>query len=131
MGPFFGDALRQCRQNNIERVSLLAMIGKLAKFAGGNDSVHSTASKQDFDFLARLAEASGADAALVAQVAAANTAQEVAQGLGPLAPVFFNKLCQRAWRFGRALLDAGCTLEVLLTGIQGEVLARSDGLTGN
>ncbi len=59
IGPFFGAALKHCQAAGIQRVSLVAMIGKLAKFAGGNESVHSTASRQDFAFLARLAAQAG------------------------------------------------------------------------
>ena len=79
IGPFFGDALRHCARPAIEKVTLAAMIGKLAKFAAGNESVHSTASSQDFAFLAETAGAGGADADLVEQIAAANTAQEVSE----------------------------------------------------
>src|SRR5262249_42470404 len=50
VGPFFGDALRHCGRVGVEKVMLAAMIGKLAKFAAGHESVHSTASSQDFAF---------------------------------------------------------------------------------
>lgn len=122
IGPFFGAALKHCRSAGIERVSIVAMIGKLAKFAGGNESVHSTASRQDFDFLARLAAQASADAALLERIAAANTAQEVSQLLAANG-VFFTLLCERAWQFARSLFGSG-GLEVVLVGINGEVLAR-------
>ncbi len=82
IGPFFGDALRHCARAGIEQVILAAMIGKLAKFAAGNESVHSTASSQDFAFLAETAGAAGAGDALVEQIRRANTAQEVAEMIG-------------------------------------------------
>jgi cobalt-precorrin-5B (C1)-methyltransferase len=122
IGPFFGPALKHCRTAGIERVSIVAMIGKLAKFAGGNESVHSTASRQDFDFLARLAAQAGADAEVLQRIAVANTAQEVAQLLANQA-VFFTLLCERAWEFGRSLLGAAC-LDIVLVGINGEVMGR-------
>ena len=105
IGPFFGEALRHCATVGIERVSLLSMIGKLAKFAAGNESVHSTQSRQDFEFLAQLAQTVGADDALTAQVRTANTAQEVstlvsAQNLKG----FYNLLCQHAWNFAQDLI---------------------------
>jgi cobalt-precorrin-5B (C1)-methyltransferase len=124
MGPFFGDALKHCKKTGARRVSLVAMIGKLAKFAGGNESVHSTAGSQDFDFLARLAAAAGADAELVGRARAANTAQEVAELMGQRFPAFFTLLCQEAWRFGQALVGEGLLLEILLTGIHGDILGR-------
>lgn len=125
MGPFFGAALRQCKKNRIERVSLVGMIGKLAKFAGGNESVHSTASCQDFALLARLATKAGADPSLNARMLGANTAQEVADLVTPW-PGFFTLLCQAAWSFGRTLNGKG-NLEVLLLGVQGELLGRYPG----
>jgi cobalt-precorrin-5B (C1)-methyltransferase len=122
IGPFFGAALKHCQVAGIERVSIVAMIGKLAKFAGGNESVHSTASRQDFDFLARLAMTAGADAELLKRIAAANTAQEVAQMLAGNS-VFFTLLCEQAWQFARSLLGGvGC--DIVLIGSGGEVLAR-------
>jgi cobalt-precorrin-5B (C1)-methyltransferase len=124
IGPFFGDALRQCRKNGVEKISLAAMIGKLAKFAAQNESVHSTVSSQDFAFLARLAKEAGADADLIAQIAAANTAQEVAELLSQPLPGFFALLCEHAWRFGQSLAANSCVLEILLTGVHGEILAR-------
>ena len=108
-----------------EQVRLFAMIGKLAKFAAGNDSVHSTQSRQDFDFLAELAHSVGASAQLTAQIRAANTAQEVADlVVGAGLTRFFERLCERAWQFGQSLVGSGCQLEVYVTGIREEVLGR-------
>ncbi|HEX4143597.1 MAG TPA: cobalt-precorrin-5B (C(1))-methyltransferase [Pirellulales bacterium] len=130
IGPFFGQALRHCAGAGIARVSLLAMIGKLAKFAAGNESVHSTQSHQDFDFLARLAQTIGADDALAAQIRAANTAQEVsslvaARGLAG----FYSLLCERAWHFAQGFVSQAYDLEIFVTGIAEQVLGRfpSDG----
>jgi cobalt-precorrin-5B (C1)-methyltransferase len=125
VGPFFADSLRHCASAGVTRVSLVAMIGKLAKFAAGNESVHSTASAQDFDFLARVARTAGAGEGLLGRITAANTAQEVAELMtaGGL-PAFFTLLCAEAWRFARNLVPAGPALEVLLTGVESEVLGR-------
>lgn len=125
IGPFFGDALRHCARVGIEQVILAAMIGKLAKFAAGNESVHSTNSSQDFAFLAETARAAGADAALVEQIGRANTAQEVAELVAAAgAHEFFRVVCKRAWDFAGSLLGGACALEVYLTGQAGEVLGR-------
>jgi cobalt-precorrin-5B (C1)-methyltransferase len=124
IGPFFGAALRHCKKNGVEKISLAAMIGKLAKFAAGNESVHSTASSQDFDFLGRLAKEAGADADLIARIAGANTAQEVAELVHQPLPHFFTLLCEQAWRFGHSVAGDSCSLEILLTGVHGEILGR-------
>lgn len=125
IGPFFGDALRHCGQVGIPRVSLVAMIGKLAKFAAGNKSVHSTTSAQDFDFLAHIAQESGARDDLLVRIRAANTAQEVAEMIAAAGhAAFFARLCQEAWTFARSLDGEALSVEVLLTGVAGEILAR-------
>jgi cobalt-precorrin-5B (C1)-methyltransferase len=125
IGPFFGDALKHCGQRGVQRVTLVAMIGKLAKFAAGNASAHSTASNQDFAFLAGLAHQAGADAMALTQITAANTAQEVAElMIAQDRSGFFALLCGDAWRFGQSLLGNKSLLEVILIGVHGEVLGR-------
>jgi cobalt-precorrin-5B (C1)-methyltransferase len=135
IGPFFADALRHCHQAGIAKVSVVAMIGKLAKFAAGNESVHSTTSAQDFDFLARLAQESGAGADLLGRIRAANTAQEVAEWIvagPPLTPPcqggvrrgFFTRLCEHAWSFARGLVGDTLAVEIVLTGVASDVLGR-------
>ena len=125
IGPFFGDALKHCARVGVEKVTLAAMIGKLAKFAAGNASVHSTNSSQDFAFLAKVARAAGADTGLSEQIAQANTAQEVSglvrgHGLGE----FYYAICKRAWEFAAALVHGVPTVEVYLTGQEGEILGQ-------
>ncbi len=125
IGPFFGDALLHCVQASIAKVSLVAMIGKLAKFAAGNESVHSTTSAQDFDFLARIAHESGAGDDLLARIRAANTAQEVAEMIAAAGhESFFARLCEQAWLFAHGLAGEALTVEILLTGVAGEILGR-------
>jgi cobalt-precorrin-5B (C1)-methyltransferase len=126
IGPFFGDALHHCARIGIEKVSLVTMIGKLAKFAAGNESVHSTNSTQDFAFLARLAHAAGGQEELLGRISGANTAQEVAElVLARGLPVFFTLLCEEARRFAQGLVETRVAVEVLLSGVEGEVLGRA------
>lgn len=125
IGPFFADALRHCVQAGIAKVSLVSMIGKLAKFAAGNESVHSTTSAQDFAFLARIAQESGAGEDLLARIRAANTAQEVAEKIAAVGhDSFFSRLCEKAWSFARSLVGEALTVEILLTGVMSEILGR-------
>jgi cobalt-precorrin-5B (C1)-methyltransferase len=125
IGPFFGDALRYGTRAGVRKVTLAAMIGKLAKFAAGNESVHSTSSSQDFAFLADVARATGADSALIEQITRANTAQEVSglmadRGLHE----FHRALCQRAWEFAAALVQGALILDVYLMGADGTILGQ-------
>jgi cobalt-precorrin-5B (C1)-methyltransferase len=125
MGPFFGEALRHCAAAGVRKVTVAAMIGKLAKFAAGNESVHSTASSQDFAFLADLARAAGADNALVDQIRQANTAGEVSDLVaGRGLREFHWAICKRAWEFANALAGGRLAVEVYLTGQEGEVLGQ-------
>ncbi len=128
IGPFFGDALRHCARVGAERVTVAAMIGKLAKFAAGNESVHNTSSSQDFAFLAELARAAGADAALVEQITLANTAQEVSglvadRGLGE----FHSAICRRAWEFAATLVHGAPAIQVCLMSQDGKILGQHPG----
>ncbi len=125
IGPFFGDALRYCAQARVERAVLVSMIGKLAKFAAGHESVHSAAGAQDFGFLAGLAREAGAGPELIDEVGRANTAQEVSElvsraGLSRFHPL----LCERAWHFAQSLIHGAYQLEVRLAGQQGERLGQ-------
>jgi len=125
MGPFFGDALRHCARVGVEKVTLVAMIGKLAKFAAGNESVHSTNSSQDFAFLADVARSAGANIALIEQITRANTAQEVSELVsGAGLHEFFDAVCRRAWEFASTFLHGALTLDVYLTSQDGQVLAQ-------
>jgi cobalt-precorrin-5B (C1)-methyltransferase len=124
IGPFFGDALRHCARAGAGKVILAAMIGKLAKFAAGNESAHSTSSAQDFAFLADTARAVGADAELVARALQANTAQEVADLIGAGPHALYDELCRKAWAFAGTLAPGAFDLEVYLMGQEGQLLGR-------
>jgi cobalt-precorrin-5B (C1)-methyltransferase len=125
IGPFFADALRHSGHAGIATVSLVSMIGKLAKFAAGNESVHSTTSAQDFAFLARMAHECGAGDDLLARIHAANTAQEVAELMTAAGCAsFFSRVCQEAWTFARGLAREALSVEIVLTGVAGEILGR-------
>jgi cobalt-precorrin-5B (C1)-methyltransferase len=128
IGDFFGQALRHAAEAGTTHVILASMIGKLAKFAAGNESVHSKESAQDFDFLAGLAESAGAQEPLLTQMRQANTAQAVselacASGLS----AFHDLMCQAAWHFSRSLTQGACAIEVLLLDRAGAVLGRYSG----
>lgn len=125
VGPFFGAALRHCAAAGTERVSLVSMIGKLAKFAAGNESVHNTRSAQDFDFLACLAEEAGAGPELRACIRQANTAQEVSSLVAAAGlHAFHGLVCRRAWEFACGQLRLPYPLTVLLTGQDGALLGQ-------
>jgi cobalt-precorrin-5B (C1)-methyltransferase len=125
IADFFGLALRHAATAGAGRVTLASMVGKLTKFAAGNESVHSRESSQDFAFLGDLARRAGAEEALVQQVHAANTAQEVLELMLEAGLVAFHDLvCQTAWTYAMSLTHRAYPLEVLLLGRTGAVLGR-------
>jgi cobalt-precorrin-5B (C1)-methyltransferase len=128
IGDFFGMSLRHAAQAGVRHVTLASMIGKLAKFAAGNESVHSRESAQDFSFLAQLAQEAGAAELLLGRIRAANTAQETSElALAAGLVAFHDLLCRGAWQFAASLMQGAYTLEVLLLGKAGEVLGQYRG----
>jgi cobalt-precorrin-5B (C1)-methyltransferase len=125
IGNFFGMALERACQVGVKQITLASMIGKLAKFAAGNASVHSKQSEQDFEFLARLAGSAGAEDAVVQRILTANTAQEVTEiALDTDLASFHDELCRTAHQFARTFLERKLTLEVWLLGKDGDILGR-------
>jgi cobalt-precorrin-5B (C1)-methyltransferase len=125
IGEFFGRSLRHAAEAGARRVTLAAMIGKLSKFAAGNESVHSQKSAQDFQFLARVAQAVGADEPLCSQILQANTAQAVSEMADEAGLTRFHaRICQETWQFARSLTQDQYPLEVLLLGKHGDVLGQ-------
>jgi cobalt-precorrin-5B (C1)-methyltransferase len=125
IADFFGLALRHAVTAGAGRVTLASLVGKLAKFAAGNESVHSRESTQDFAFLGDLARHAGAGKALVQQVHRANTAQEVLDLMSEAGLTAFHDLvCQAAWSYAVSLTHGAYPLEILLLGRTGEVLGR-------
>ena len=108
-----------------QKVTLASMIGKLAKFAAGNESVHSRQSRQDFAFLGTLVRAAGAEESLGRQVESANTAQEVLELMEEMGlTAFHDLLCCTAWQYAASMTQGAYPLEILLLGRAGEILGR-------
>jgi cobalt-precorrin-5B (C1)-methyltransferase len=125
IADFFGLALRHAATAGAGRVTMASMIGKLAKFAAGNESVHSRESTQDFTLLSALARRAGAEEELIQQVQGANTAQEVSELMSAAGlPTFHDLVCQAAWTYAMSLTHKAYPLEILLLGRAGQVLGR-------
>ncbi|MFE9255613.1 cobalt-precorrin-5B (C(1))-methyltransferase [Streptomyces sp. NPDC006879] len=73
MGDFAGAVLKYVRRHPVDRLTICGGFAKLSKLAAGHLDLHSARSQVDKGFLAELARRGGADAALVSEVAAANT----------------------------------------------------------
>jgi cobalt-precorrin-5B (C1)-methyltransferase len=77
MGDFVGITLRHCARRQTTRVVIVGMMGKLSKMADGKMQTHAAGSEVNMQLLADLATELGAPPALVAAIAAANTARHV------------------------------------------------------
>ncbi|MGW1430809.1 cobalt-precorrin-5B (C(1))-methyltransferase [Streptomyces sp. NPDC002431] len=76
MGDFAGAVLKYIRRHPVDRLTVCGGFAKLSKLAAGHLDLHSGRSQVDKPFLARLARRGGADEALAAEVAVANTGLE-------------------------------------------------------
>ncbi|MEU6113710.1 cobalt-precorrin-5B (C(1))-methyltransferase [Streptomyces sp. NPDC047117] len=73
MGDFAGAVLKYIRRHPVGRLTVCGGFAKLSKLAAGHLDLHSARSQVDKGFLAGLARRGGADEALAAEVAEANT----------------------------------------------------------
>lgn len=73
MGDFAGAVLKYVRRHPVDRLTVCGGFAKLSKLAAGHLDLHSARSQVDKGFLAELARQGGADTALAAAVADANT----------------------------------------------------------
>jgi cobalt-precorrin-5B (C1)-methyltransferase len=73
MGDFAGAVLKYVRRHPVARLTVCGGFAKLSKLAAGHLDLHSKRSQVDTAFLADLARQGGADEALAAEVAGANT----------------------------------------------------------
>ena len=96
MGDFVGALFKHLRRRPIKRLTIAGGFGKLSKLAQGHLDLHSGKSAIDFSFLARAAEAVGADRETSGDISAchsAGEALEIADGKGvPLA----DEICRLA-----------------------------------
>ncbi|MER7751640.1 cobalt-precorrin-5B (C(1))-methyltransferase [Kitasatospora sp. NPDC097643] len=79
MGDFAGAVLKYLKRHPVPRLTIAGGFAKLSKLAAGHLDLHSARSQVDKGYLAELARRGGADEALVAAVAAANTGLEAVQ----------------------------------------------------
>ena len=128
MGDFAGALLKYLRQHPVARLTIGGGFAKLVKLAQGQMDLHSGRSQVDRDSLAQWLQQLGADAALVARAAAANTALEVlrlAQAAAlPLGDLVAAKACAVAQGI---IAPAVITIDVVAVDRAGSVVGRHHG----
>jgi cobalt-precorrin-5B (C1)-methyltransferase len=130
---FTGAALKTCIAQGVRSVALVAMISRIVKTAQGRMVTHVAGNPVDFAFLAQVCREAGAEDALIAAVAEANTARhflELCQQHGDMAPIerLVDLALAQSERFVRRLGGA-LALDVVLVDFAGGVLARRQGGT--
>ncbi|MEV8567689.1 cobalt-precorrin-5B (C(1))-methyltransferase [Streptomyces sp. NPDC051322] len=127
MGDFAGAVLKYVRRHPVDRLTLCGGFAKLSKLAAGHLDLHSGRSQVDKVFLAALARRGGADEALSAEIAGANTglaALQLCTAAGvPLGDLVAAKARDEALS---VLRGAPVAVDVLCIDRAGNVVGRSE-----
>ncbi|MFF3023677.1 cobalt-precorrin-5B (C(1))-methyltransferase [Gottfriedia sp. NPDC057948] len=126
MGDFVGFTLKQCKKQEVKRVSMVGMMGKFSKVAMGIMMVHSKSAPIDFDFLAEVASRTGADTTLVEEIRTANTASLVGDLMtaqGHLS--FFEMLSDYCCDAALKEVDGGIDIDTTLYTMKGQLLGKA------
>ena len=123
MGDFVGFAIKQCKNRQIKKVTLVGMMGKFSKVAQGVMMVHSKSAPVDFSFLAELAKKAGAAEELLEQIRTANTASQVGDLMADM-PAFFENMCESCCRAALREAGGGMEIETVIITMKGSLLGR-------
>ncbi|GAB6080401.1 MAG: cobalt-precorrin-5B (C(1))-methyltransferase [Hydrogenophilus thermoluteolus] len=130
MGDFVRTAFDAARKNGIRHLIIGAMVGKLTKMAQGMPVTHAGKGEVDRTLLADCARAVGAPSALVAEIAAAETARFAAERLAELGldVAFHSALAARAWHTLKTKYWPGSArrLTIQTVDFAGNAVARID-----
>jgi len=125
VGDFVGVALKHCARKHLKRAIIVGMMGKLSKMADGHMMTHVAGSEVNLNFLASLAEESGADMVLCERIRGANTAREVleicsAAGLTGITTL----ICKKVVEVGSAHAGGTLPVQVYLVDFNGKLLGQ-------
>jgi cobalt-precorrin-5B (C1)-methyltransferase len=125
MGDFAGFSVKQCHDKGVKRIFIGGFIGKLTKIAMGVKQTHVRGSHVSMDFMARLAEESGANKELVDSIVNANTARHVSEIIDSNSIVgFYDLICREAVKQLKNYSGNQLLIEVLLFDFNGNVVGR-------
>ncbi|MFG3495919.1 cobalt-precorrin-5B (C(1))-methyltransferase [Streptomyces sp. NPDC047928] len=126
MGDFAGAVLKYIRRHPVDRLTICGGFAKLSKLAAGHLDLHSARSQVDKAFLAELARAAGADEALVAEVAAANTGLAALQSCAARGVPLGDRVAETARDEALAVLrGAPVVVDVVCIDRAGTIVGRS------
>ncbi|MBK20234.1 MAG: cobalt-precorrin-5B (C(1))-methyltransferase [Rhodospirillaceae bacterium] len=95
MGDFVGGLLKYLRNHPVPRLTIAGGFGKISKLAAGHMDLHSKRSQVSPAFLSQLAEKTGAESSLVADIEACSTAGAI-----------LNKVQEKEFPLGDAIATA-------------------------
>jgi cobalt-precorrin-5B (C1)-methyltransferase len=126
MGDFVGGMLKYLRRHPVPKISIAGGFAKMTKLGQGLLDLHSRRGAVDLDWLtARVVEA-GANAALAAQMRAANSALEVLELADRHDLAIGDLVAEAAWQSAAKLLvGTGCALEIVIFDRKGGLVART------
>jgi cobalt-precorrin-5B (C1)-methyltransferase len=126
-GDCVGIGLRRAAQRGFARARLYAMVGKLAKVAGGMMQTHASKGEVDVALLAAIAAEAGAGDPLRASVAGATTARHALELVEAARLERFGAaLCARAAERCAAHVSRRVSIEVVMIGFDGDVIGRAE-----
>lgn len=123
-GDFLGVGLRASKRYALQRVTMVAMIGKMAKLVSGRMMTHVSGHAIDFTRLADIASEEGISESLCRQIEQANTGRHVLDLLrGKEHGHYFTRLCQETHQHAMAYTTDALQINVLLIDFDGSLLA--------
>ncbi|CAM3607856.1 cobalt-precorrin-6A synthase [Vibrio aerogenes CECT 7868] len=123
-GDFIGVGLRAGKRYGISQVSLVTMIGKLAKLTSGRMMTHVSGHAIDFNHLSQLAAETQLPDAVCQQIAHANTGRHMLELVREHQPQsFLNRLCEEARKHASQYVAGASEIEVILIDFDGTPLA--------
>lgn len=126
MGDFVGGMLKYVKAHPVPRVTIAGGVAKMTKLAQGMLDVHSKRGAPDLDMLADVAAGEGADAALVAQIRAANTVAQAFAEAEAAGIRVGDAIAKRAWATAAPVLGGGdIALEILVFDRDGRLVGEA------
>ena len=125
MGDFAGGMLKYLRRHPVEHLTIAGGFGKLTKLGQGAMDLHSARSQVDHAALAQLAGDTGADAALVKEMASASSAGAVLALAQQHDLALGDAVARRAREVALATLAGDCTLDVIVIDRAGAIVGRA------
>lgn len=124
-GDFMGIGLRAAKRYQIQKATMVVMIGKMGKLVSGRMMTHVSGHAVRFDFLSQLAKEEGLTEKVYADIASANTGRHVLQLIQKESSKqkFLNRLCEETFNQAHNYVKQALDIEVLLIDFNGALLA--------